>query len=329
MADFFTQVEIAPSPFKTSYVKKHVFIGSCFTENIGSKMKDLKFKTDINPFGILFNPSSIAQCIRRLIAGEVFTENDLFFHGGLWHSYMHHGRFSNPSLKEALSGINDNLIRSADFLREADFLILTFGTAWVYELKSTGVVVSNCHKVPADQFKRYKLLVHDMVTDIRNTLELLWEVNPGIKVVFTVSPVRHLKDGASGNQLSKATLLLATDALINGFGPDRCSYFPAYELMMDELRDYRFYADDLVHPSPVAIDFIWKKFRDFIMEKETKDVSEKVSSLIQARDHRPIFRNSPEYKLFIENTLGNIRELTKKYPFLDFSAENKYFSTEL
>jgi hypothetical protein len=329
MADFFTQVEIAPSPFKTSYVKKHVFIGSCFTENIGSKMKDLKFKTDVNPFGILFNPSSIAQCIRRLITCEVFTENDLFFHGGLWHSYMHHGRFSNPSLQEALSGINEHLLRSADFLREADFLILTFGTAWVFELKSTGVAVSNCHKVPAGQFTRYKLLVHDIVTDIRNTLELLWEVNPGIKVVFTVSPVRHLKDGASGNQLSKATLLLAADALVNGFGPDRCSYFPAYELMMDELRDYRFYAEDLVHPSPVAIDFIWKKFRDFIFEKETKDVSEKVGSLIQACNHRPIFRNSPEYKLFIENTLGNIGEMTKKYPFLDFSDEIKYFSTEL
>jgi hypothetical protein len=329
MADFFTQVEIAPSPFKTSYVKKHVFIGSCFTENIGSKMKDLKFETDINPFGILFNPFSIAQCIRRLISGEIFTENDLFFHGGLWHSYMHHGRFSNPSLPETLAGINEHLIRSADFLREADFLILTFGTAWIYELKTTGVAVSNCHKVPASQFKRFRLSVGETVSETRNTLEQLWEVNPRLKVILTVSPVRHLKDSASGNQLSKATLLLATDALVNGFGQDRCSYFPAYELMMDELRDYRFYAEDLVHPSPLSINFIWKKFRDFIMEKETKELTEKVGSLIQARDHRPIFRNSPEYKLFMENTLGNIRELTKKYPFLDFSEEIKYFAAEL
>jgi hypothetical protein len=329
MADFFTPVEISSPPFKTNYLKKHVFVGSCFTENIGSKMENLKFITDINPFGILFNPSSIAQCIRRIISGEVFTENDLFNHRGLWHSYMHHGRFSNPLLQEALSDINVRLVNSAGFLREADFLIVTFGTAWVYEFKSTGVAVSNCHKVPASYFKRYKMSVSDIVTEMRNTLEQLWEVNPGIKVIFTVSPVRHLKDGAIGNQLSKATLLLATDALVNGFGPEQCSYFPAYELMMDELRDYRFYADDLVHPSPMAIDFIWKKFRDCLMEKETKDLSEKVVSLIQARDHRPIFRNSPEYKLFIENTLGEISKLTKKYPFLDFSSEIKYFAGEL
>jgi hypothetical protein len=138
MADFFTLVEISSAPFRTSYLKKHVFIGSCFTENIGSKMDNLKFITDINPFGILFNPSSIAQCIRRLISDEVFSEHEMFFHGGLWHSYMHHGRFSNPLLPEALSVMNKRLASSADFLREADFLILTFGTAWVYELNSTG-----------------------------------------------------------------------------------------------------------------------------------------------------------------------------------------------
>jgi hypothetical protein len=329
MADFFTRVEISSPTFKTGYLKKHVFIGSCFTENIGTKMQDLKFFTEINPFGILFNPSSIAHCIRRLISGEVFTENDLFIHGGLWHSYMHHGRFSNPVLQDALSDINKRLVRSSGFLREADFLILTFGTAWIYELKSSGVAVSNCHKVPASEFKRFKLSVGEIVTDLRNTLEQLWEVNPGLKVILTVSPVRHLKDGATGNQLSKATLLLATDALVNGFGPERCSYFPAYEIMMDELRDYRFYAGDLVHPSPVAIDFIWNKFRDYLMEKETIDLTEKVGSLIQARDHRPIFRNSPAYKLFIENTLGEIRDLTKNNPFLDFSEEIKYFATEL
>jgi hypothetical protein len=329
MADFFTPVEISSSPVKTSYLKKHVFIGSCFTENIGTKMQDRKFFTDINPFGILFNPSSIALSIRRLISGEAFSEHELFFHGGLWHSYLHHGRFSNPSLQATLSGLNERLVSSAGFLRAADFLIITFGTAWIFELKSSGMTVSNCHKVPASYFKRYKMSVSDIVTEMRNTLEQLWEVNPGIKVIFTVSPVRHLKDGANGNQLSKATLLLATDALVNGFGPERCSYFPAFELMMDELRDYRFYAEDMVHPNPVAIDFIWKKFRECFMEKETKDLSEEIASLIQARDHRPIFRNSPEYKMFIDNTLGKIRKLTKKYPFLDFSAEIKYFSGEL
>jgi hypothetical protein len=329
MADFFTPVEISSSPFKTSYSKKHLFIGSCFTENIGAKMEDLKFSTDINPFGIVFNPSSICHCIKRLISGEVFSENEMFSHGGLWHSYMHHGRFSNPSLQVALSGINKRLVSSKGFLLEADFLILTFGTAWVYELKSSGVTVSNCHKVPSSQFKRFRLTVSEIVTEMRNTLEQLWEVNPDIKVIFTVSPVRHFNDGANGNQLSKATLLLATDVLVNRFGPERCTYFPAYELMMDELRDYRFYMEDMVHPSPLAIEVIWKKFRDFFMEKETVDLSVKVGSLLQARNHRPIYRNSQEYKQFIENTLDEIRKTAKKYPFLDFSAEIKYFAGEL
>jgi hypothetical protein len=329
MADLFTPVECYSAPFKTGYLNKSVFIGSCFTENIGAKMEALKFSTDINPFGILFNPFSISQCIRRLISGEVFSEHELFSHGGLWHSYMHHGRFSNPSLEEALSVMNKRLVSSAGFLRKADFLILTFGTAWVYELKSTGMVVSNCHKVASSQFKRFRLTISEIVTEMRNTLEQLWEYNPGIKVIFTVSPVRHFKDGANGNQLSKATLLLATDALVNGFSPERCGYFPAYEIMMDELRDYRFYGEDMVHPSSLAIDIIWKKFRDFFMDKETIDLSVKVGSLVQARDHRPIYRNSPEYKLFIENTLTEIRKITKKYPFLDFSTENKYFADEL
>jgi hypothetical protein len=329
MTQFQTLVEIIPSSVKTDYSRTHVFIGSCFTENIGAKMKELKFKTDINPFGILYNPVSISQCIKRLISGKEFGLPDLFNYGSMWHSYSHHGRFSGISPEAALLKINERFMSSKTFLLEAGFLLLTFGTAWVYELKSTGVTVSNCHKVPSSEFKRYKLSVSEIVTEMRGTLEQLWNVNPGIKVILTVSPVRHLKDGAVENQLSKSTLLLSVDALIRGFGEEHCSYFPAYELMMDELRDYRFYGDDMVHPSPVAVDFIWEKFRDWLIDKESQKLSGKIFSLLQARNHLPVNPETPEFFLFVKNSLAKTLELAKKYPFLDFSDEIEYFANKI
>jgi len=328
MIDFYTPVNIPEPRVKSSYAAKHLMIGSCFTENIGSRMENLKFNTDINPFGILFNPASIARCLRRLISAEAFSESDLFQHNGLWHSFQHHGKFSHPQKEEALDAINTRLAFSSEYLRKCDVLILTFGTAWVYELLSSGETVSNCHKVPAPEFKRYKLTVGEVVAEMRETLELLFETNPGVRTILTVSPVRHLKDGATGNQVSKATLLLAADALVNGFGKERCSYFPSYEIMMDELRDYRFYAEDMVHPSPAAVDFIWEKFRNWLFGKDITELSEKIQSLLQARKHRPVHRNNPEYTNFLKTTLLRLEEFAKNYPFLDFSDEISYFSAE-
>jgi hypothetical protein len=231
-------------------------------------------------------------------------------------------------MEEALGTINKRLAFSSDYLRKADFLILTFGTAWVFELLSSGMTVSNCHKVPAAEFKRFRLTVGEIVAEMRETLEMLMELNPDIKIILTVSPVRHLKDGATGNQLSKSTLLLAADALVNGFGPDRCSYFPSYEIVMDELRDYRFYAEDMVHPSQVAVGIIWKKFSNWLFDKGVTGLSDKVHTLVQARNHRPIHRNNPEYTQFLRTTLNQMKELAKNYPFLDFSDEITYFSAE-
>jgi len=291
-------------------------------------MKDLKFNTEINPFGILFNPYSISQCLKRLISGPEFCDSDLVFNNGLWHSFSHHGRFSGVSKEAILQKINNQFSISREFLYNTDFLFLTFGTAWVFEFKATGQIVSNCHKVPASEFKRFRLMVSDVVSELKETLELLWEFNPGVKVIFTVSPVRHLKDSAVENQLSKATLLLATDALIRGFGEERCSYFPAYELMMDELRDYRFYADDMVHPSTAAIDFIWEKFSSWMLEKESLELSYQIFSLIKTKNHLPLYPDSPEYFLFVRNSYEKILELAKKNPLLDFSAEIKYFANK-
>ncbi len=329
MTAFLTPVEIVAPPWKTNYRMKHLFIGSCFTENIGDKMAELKFITDINPFGILYNPESISQSIRRLISSKPFIEEDLFFHAGLWHSYSHHSRFSSLSPEISLRGINSRLLFSSAFLKQADFLFLTFGTAWVYELKSTGRIVANCHKVSAGEFKRYRLSVSEIVSSFREILTDLWKLNPGIKLIFTVSPVRHLNDGAVGNQLSKAILLLSIDALRNGFGNDRIYYFPSYELVMDELRDYRFYAEDMVHPSPVAVNFIWERFSESFVDAESTELSKKILSVLQDWNHRPLNKNSKEFVTFIKKSLQKIEEIAGKHPYLDFSEEKGYFVKEL
>ena len=329
MISLSTPVEVPPFAWNADYSSNYLLMGSCFTENIGARMEELRFNTLINPFGILYNPFSIASALERMADATPFGSDYLFHHGGLWHSFSHHGCFSGLDRDKTLAGINSRLEQGRRFLQNADFLILTFGTAWVYELKSSGRVVANCHKVPAQEFKRYRLTVGDTVTQLRETFEKLWNFNPGIQIMLTVSPVRHIRDSATGNQLSKAVLLLACDALISGFGPDRCSYFPCYEIMMDELRDYRFYADDLLHPSQLAIDLIWEKFRDSFFPEEVAAISREISQVGKSVRHRPLFPGSQEHLLFLKNALQTVTALAKKHPALDFSNEIDYFSKEI
>ena len=227
--ELYTRILLPKARFSFSYEDRVVMMGSCFAENIGRKLEENKFSVDINPFGTLYNPAS----------------GDLFQHEGIYHSFTHHSRFSAPSEEECLGHINSRLSESSDFLRKATRLVITLGTAFVYRLKSDGRIVSNCHKLPEKMFDRQRLSTQEIVEDWKPLLLALWEQNPALKILFTVSPIRHWKDGAHENQLSKATLLLATDALQKDY-PDRIAYFPAYEILMDELRDYRFYADDII-----------------------------------------------------------------------------------
>ncbi|MCL1821594.1 MAG: GSCFA domain-containing protein [Prolixibacteraceae bacterium] len=320
MKTFRTIVEPPDLAWKTGYKTKNVFMGSCFTENIGVRMKNLCFDADVNPFGIVYNPASVAQSLRRLTKEEPFVESDLVYRDGLWHSFMHHGDFSRTDKAETLDGINNQLKFSREYLKHADFLFITFGTAWVFQLKDNGLVVSNCHKFPASQFCRVRLNVREIVDFMHESLTELWQINTGIKVVFTVSPIRHFKDGATENQLSKSTLLLSVDDLIRGSGNEKYTYFPSYEIVMDDLRDYRFYAEDMMHISQTAMDYIWDKFKKAAIDEDSVKVAEKIKNICNDLDHKPLYANSKTYRDFLEKTLAKIEDISDNFPYINTSA---------
>ncbi len=326
---FFTEIQIPEFPNQIDYSKSMMFLGSCFSENIGQKLIDLKFDVDMNPFGILYNPESIANSLRILLENRIFTENDLFQDQGLWNSFYHHSRFSDVDTEVALEKINNRISSSHEFLKKADFLVITFGTSWVYELLITGQIVFNCHKIPAAEFKRFRLGVFEITNVYRELLEQIWKFNPDLKVIFTVSPIRHWKDGAVENQLSKATLLLAIDQLIKGFGNQVCAYFPSYEIMMDELRDYRFYADDMLHISPVAVDYIFERFSKTAITIASREISKNMMKINKAISHRPVNPNTTEFKKFLEQTLVLINRMSEQFPTINLNAERNYFEQEL
>jgi len=305
-----------------------MFLGSCFAGNIGAKMTEYRFNVSVNPFGALYNPFSLAAGFRRLLEPTPFNAEDLFHHNGLYHSFMHHGDFSDVSEAGCVSKINESLSSAAKRLRNASYLVVTFGTSYVYCLKSSGQVVANCHKLPAAQFSHELLTVDMIVEEWSDLLKRIKRENPLLKVIFTVSPIRHWKDGAHFNQISKATLLLAEHALVEQ-NPDYISYFPAYELMLDELRDYRFYAEDMLHPSTVAVDYIWERFYNTYMNAETKKILNEVGVINKALNHRPLNPSVDTYKVFLMQTLLKIQSLQSKCPYICLSIEEYKLKSKL
>lgn len=318
--EFRTQVTIPKSIIDLSYQDGIMLIGSCFAENIGNKLNDTKFTVDINPFGTLYNPASVASSLKTLLYPKRFLPDDLFEHEGVFHSFAHHSRFSSHSPDESLDKINQRLYASSDNLGKAAWLIITFGTAFVYRLKSNGQVVSNCHKLPDKMFFREISSTGDIIKEWNTLLLSLWEQNPDIKILFTVSPIRHWKDGAHNNQLSKATLLLAIDALQTKY-PEHIAYFPAYEIMMDELRDYRFYADDMLHPSSMAIEYIWECFVCNCLSNESQGILKEWEEIQKAMNHKPFQPQSEAYRQFISQTLLKAEQISRKFPYFDIIKE--------
>lgn len=323
---FRTEVELPEFKKKMGYRRPSLMIGSCFAENIGDYLQERCLPIMVNPFGILYNPFSIANCLELLMIRKIFTEQDLFFSNGLYHSFSHHSRFSGSDPLLMLEQIN---VRSADALNclvNASHLFITFGTSWVFQHKQSGTVVSNCHKLPAATFNHKRLLV-DQITEIWiPVIEQLRMINPKLQLVFTVSPIRHLKDGAHENQLSKSTLLLAIESLISTYGNDLIIYFPSYEIILDELRDYRFYATDMTHLSGMAIDFIREKFSEAILDSEAQSIINETNKILTAINHKPFNPQDSGYISFLESQSAKLELLQNKYPIADFNPLIRKFS---
>lgn len=318
---FRTAINIEEPPFKISYQSKCFLTGSCFTEAIGERMIRYKLPAMFNPLGVLYNPASISKIIRMMMHGRLLKEDDLHFHNGLWLSMDYHTLFSHPCKEACLSGINASLMTARMFLKQCKYLFITFGTAWIYIFKETGEIVANCHKIPATAFERKLLEPEDIVMDYQTLTEELHHYNPGVQIIFTVSPIRHMKDGAFQNQVSKSILLYAIYKLQKM--SVKIHYFPAYEIFMDELRDYRFYAGDMLHPSEQGMAYIWDRFCDTYFDNQTKEIMAGVEKIHKAVAHRPFQAGSPVYLTFIDQTRQQIGHLQKLWPFLDFSAEIK------
>ena len=309
-----TPVHIPASPVKITYDDAILTLGSCFADNIGRRLRTNLFLVDANPFGVLYNPLSVKQSLLTLLSDKRFTARDLFAHQSLWHSFAHSSLFSDTTPDRCLGRINNRLQQSRERLPHTRFILITWGTAQVYRHNASGLVVANCHKLTARDFTRRRLGTDEIAAEYRPLLDTLRGRLPGVRVIFTVSPIRHWKDGAHENNLSKATLLLAVDALQREY--DFVEYFPAYELLLDELRDYRYYAEDMLHPSEMAVDYIWERFADCYFAPETRRQMKEIAQLVADRAHRPLHPESDAFRQFAARTEERQAELERKYPFL-------------
>ena len=312
--NFTTKIPIAKSDKPMDYNSRIVSLGSCFAENMSEKFSYFKFQNIVNPFGIIFNPVSIENLISRVVNNQKFTESAIFFHNDLWHCFEVHSEFSHPDKEIFLQNLNQILEHTNNQITSSTHIIITYGTSWVYRNKQSRKIVANCHKVPQSQFDKEILSVETIEKSIQNTIDLIQKVNPNCNFIFTVSPVRHIKDGFVENQRSKAHLITA----IHHSPLTIHHYFPSYEIMMDELRDYRFYAEDMLHPSQTAIDYIWVRFFENYISEENYSTMEEVCSIQKGLAHRPFNPDSDSHQKFISSLNDNIIRLQEKFPRFKF-----------
>ena len=324
--DFRTHVQIDKSDVRIDHTTKMMLFGSCFSENIGKTLKKSKFKVDPNPFGILYNPISVSNSIKRLIENKKFNELELVYNNEMYHSFMHHGSFSHVNEQHCLKRINERYNSASNFLKETDILLITFGTAYAYKFHDKQQIVTNCHKFSANNFVRFRLTIDEIVDEWSNLIEVLLQQNPEMRLIFTVSPVRHFRDGAHDNQISKSTLNIAIEYVKNIF-INKVEYFPAYEIMIDELRDYRFYTEDMIHPSSIAQDYIWQCFSEMFFSEDTKMINNEWATIKKSIDHRPINTETQAYRKFLLSTIKNIEKFAKKYPHISCTEEIRQFAS--
>lgn len=314
---FRTQIPISKSNFPIDYTSRIVSLGSCFAVNIAEKLDYYKFQNSVNPFGILFHPLAIEKLIELAVSKFQFSEKDIFFHNERWHSYDAHSDLSNSDPFELLKNLNQITAITRQKIEEATHIIVTLGTAWVYRNLESNTIVANCHKVPQNQFGKEILSVDEIRKSLENIISACTEINKKVQIIFTISPVRHIKDGFIENQISKSHLIAAVhQAILNH--SSNTNYFPSYEIMMDELRDYRFYTSDMLHPTPIAIDYIWEGFNKAWISDSALPIMEEVGSIQKGREHRPFNPDSESHLKFKSQLIEKINKLVLEYPFMKF-----------
>lgn len=314
---FRTQIPIPKSNHPIDYNSKIVSLGSCFAVNMAEKLDYFKFQNVCNPFGILFHPLAIEKLIDFAVSGKKVTEKEIFFHNELWHCFDMHSDLSNPNKDELLQTVNEQIELTGQQISQSTHISITYGTSWVYRNIESNAIVANCHKVPQKQFQKELLSVDEIKVSLEKTIKLIHSVNLNCNIIFTVSPVRHIKDGFVENQWSKANIISALHKTFD-FQLSTVSYFPSYEIMMDELRDYRFYAEDMLHPNQVAIDYIWKRFRETTILETAFSTMEEVESIQKSIAHRAFNPDSESHLRFKSKLREKISKLESQYSFMKF-----------
>lgn len=308
-----------------------MMVGSCFTENMGNLLRASKFRVMDNPNGILFNPISVSEAIHQYINNKNFSKDDLFCLNESWHSWKHHSKFSGITAEEAVEKINQSTFEANELLQNADYLFITLGSAWIYELAkdapeaaNVGVAANN-HKAPANWFSKRLLSTNETISSLEKMLAALRIFNPHLTIIFTISPVRHLREGVIENNQSKAVLIQAVHEIVKQ--SEQHYYFPSYELMIDDLRDYRFYAEDLMHPNYHATQYIWEKFVESCIADNTQLLLKSIQEINIAYQHKPFNPSTIAHQSFLHKYATIVKMLQEKYPELDLQKELNYFSS--
>ncbi len=312
--NFRTEIKIPESRIKIEHYNKILTIGSCFAENIAELFKFYLFDVFENPFGVLYNPASVYNAVKAVYDSKMFGRDDLIFHAGEWHSFYHHSDFSHHRADECIDRINSRTSEVKGFVKECGWVIISLGTSFIYKHTGKNIIVSNCHKIPAAQFEKIFLAQEDSEEYLLSSVKLLKKMNPDLKIILTVSPVRHIKDGFAENQLSKSSLIVAAHNVAGK--EDNCFYFPAYEIMMDDLRDYRFYEKDLLHPNKMAVEYIWEKFSGSYFSGSCRDTLKEIEPYSRGKQHRLRDTDSPAAKKFISDLAILSERLMEKYPYI-------------
>ena len=301
-----------------SYASKMVLLGSCFSENIGAQLDHFKFQTVQNPYGILFHPKAIKTLVANAIHEKTYTQKDLVFQNERWHCFDAHSNLSALVKKNILSQLNKATAATNLALKEATHLLITLGTSWVYRETASQKIVANCHKISQKNFSKEILSVQEVTETLSEIIALIRSVNTKVNIIFTVSPVRHLKDGFIENTQSKSHLIAGIQTLLCSSKSTKLHYFPSYEIMMDELRDYRFYAEDLIHPNTTAIQYIWERFTTTWIDEKASEMMQEINTIQKGLSHRPFDINSMQYQKFLTNLSSKIAKIETAFPFMKF-----------